>query len=93
MSQFIFDPYGNPVVVEQVGGKFYLAINPDLNTQINFINNTATTGLYAAQNSLGYRIAEIERHLHSGARWFEAAGTPSTTHKADRIGKIRMKLN
>ena len=53
------------------------------------IDDKAVGGLStAASNSLAYRIASIERHFFSGARWFEAAGTPSDTHKADRIGTV-----
>ena len=38
-------------------------------------------------NSLAYRVAEIERHLHSGARGFETASVPDAEdHVADRIG-------
>ena len=47
----------------------------------------ASPGLSTAiQNSLAYRVAEIERHLHSGGRWFGAAASATETHKADRIG-------
>lgn len=46
-----------------------------------------TDGLGETYNSLAYRVAEIERHLHSGARWFETASVPSgETHVADSIG-------
>ena len=50
------------------------------------IDNKATLGLLGTANSLAYRVHEIARHLHSGAAWFEEAGTPSATHFADRIG-------
>ena len=41
----------------------------------------------AVVNSLAYRVAEIERHLHSGGRWFETASVPDAEdHVADRIG-------
>jgi hypothetical protein len=44
-------------------------------------------GLEGTANSLAYKVEEIERHLHGGARWFEAAASPSgETHVADRIG-------
>lgn len=46
-----------------------------------------TLGLTGTHDSLAYRVAEIERHLHSGASWFEAAASASgETHVADRIG-------
>lgn len=52
------------------------------------ISGATTSGLAATFNSLIYRVTEIERHLHSGARWFEKATTPSgETHVADRIGE------
>ena len=51
------------------------------------IDDQATSGLLGTQNSLSYRVHEIERHFHSGARWFEAASVPAgETHVADRIG-------
>ena len=59
----------------------------DVQTEVNKITETATLGLGETYNSLAYRVAEIERHLHSGARWYEKATTPSgETHVADRIG-------
>lgn len=55
--------------------------------ETNKISSEATSGLGETYNSLAYRVAEIERHLHSGARWYEKATTPSgETHVADRIG-------
>ena len=52
------------------------------------IDGVATLGLAGTVNSLAYRVHEIERHFHSSASWFEAAGTPSATHFADRIGTV-----
>lgn len=58
-----------------------------IESETNKIAQEATSGLGETYNSLAYRIAEIERHLHSGARWFETAAVPSgETHVADRIG-------
>lgn len=37
-------------------------------------DNVASAGLASVYNSLGYRIAEIERHLHSFERWFGSDG-------------------
>ena len=55
--------------------------------QIAKIDNLVTDGLEGTINSLAYRVHEIERHLHSGARWFEAASIPNgEVHVADRIG-------
>ena len=51
------------------------------------IEDTASDGLLSTPESLAYRVAEIERHLHSGARWFETASVPNAEiHVADRIG-------
>lgn len=50
------------------------------------VDGLATLGLAGISNSLAYRVHEIERHLHSYESWLEEAGTPSGTHKADRIG-------
>ncbi len=51
------------------------------------IDSKATDGLLGVHNSLAYRVHEIERHLHSGGRWFGAAAVPSgETHIADRVG-------
>lgn len=50
-------------------------------------DNVATDGLTGTNNSLAYRVAEIERHFHSYERWFETAAVPSgETHVADQIG-------
>ena len=51
------------------------------------IDDLATAGLLGVVNSLAYRVHEIERHLHSGARWFETAAVPDgEVHVADSIG-------
>jgi len=51
------------------------------------IDSEATDGLGGTNNSLAYRVAEIERHFHSAGSWFEKATTPSgETHVADSIG-------
>jgi hypothetical protein len=50
----------------------------------------ASAGLDTAfHNSLAYRIAEIERHLHSYERWLGLAASPSAeTHRADQISGV-----
>jgi hypothetical protein len=51
------------------------------------IDNAATDGLSGVEDSLSYRVAEIERHLHGWERWFGLSGSPSgETHRAERIG-------
>jgi len=57
-----------------------------VNTSTDKIDGAATDGLAGTSNSLAYRVHEIEQHFHSSASWFEAAGTPTATHFADRIG-------
>lgn len=48
--------------------------------------HSASQGLFDVHNSLGYRVAEIERHLHSNERWFGLAAVPNLpTHAADRM--------
>lgn len=55
--------------------------------QTESIDRKSTDGLTGVSDSLAYRVHEIERHLHSGGRWFELAGVPNLpTHAADRIG-------
>ena len=54
---------------------------------IDRVDSHSTRGLLGATNSLAYRVHEIERHLHSGGRWFESAAVPAAnTHMADAIG-------
>lgn len=50
------------------------------------IDNVATDGLLGVNNSLAYRVHEIERHLHSYEKWYGVAASVSDTHKADRLG-------
>lgn len=60
-------------------------ISPEVG-ELDKIDDVATDGLSGTANSLSYRLAVIERHLHSSGRWFGAAVTPTATHFADRIG-------
>jgi hypothetical protein len=50
------------------------------------IDNKRVDGLLGTPDSLAYKVHEIERHLHSGGRWFGKAASPTATHFADRIG-------
>lgn len=62
--------------------------------ELSKIDELATDGLLGISNSLAYRVAEIERHLHSGGRWFELAAVPNLpTHAADRIGTTILSTN
>lgn len=42
----------------------------DIKTETDKIDDAATDGLSGTQNSLAYRIDEIETHLHHRERWF-----------------------
>ena len=56
--------------------------------EIAKIDSLATSGLSGVDNSLAYRIGEVERHFHSYERWYGLAGTPSAeTHRADQVAK------
>jgi hypothetical protein len=50
------------------------------------IDSQAVDGLSGVTNSLAYKVAEIERHLHSAGSWFGTAAAPTATHLADRVG-------
>jgi hypothetical protein len=55
--------------------------------ELNKIDNATTDGLAGVNNSVAYRIAEVERHLHSHESWFGLALVPNgEIHVADRIG-------
>ena len=57
------------------------------NTEAVKIDEQAVDGLEGTVDSLAYKVEEIERHLHSGARWFETAtAADGEDHVADRIG-------
>ena len=56
-------------------------------TDLQKVDSAATDGLAGVNNSLAYRVHEIERHVHSYERWFELASVPAgTTHVADPAG-------
>jgi len=44
------------------------------------IDDAATDGLAGFNNSLAYRVNEIERHLHNVERWWGAVAVPSETN-------------
>lgn len=51
---------------------------------ISFDEREASPGLAdAVHNSLAYRVAEIERHIHSWEHWLPAALTPVTAISGD----------
>lgn len=43
-------------------------------------------GLLDINNSLGYRVAEIERHLHANEKWFGKLAVPAGGKVAERMG-------
>ena len=50
------------------------------------VDEVAVNGLAGVEDSLAYKVAELERHAHSWERWFGAATVPAgETHVADRI--------
>jgi hypothetical protein len=52
-----------------------------------WVDNFTTLSLGGVHDSLGYRVGEIERHLHSYERWMELATAPAAeTHRADAAG-------
>ncbi len=54
--------------------------------EIAKIDSLATDGLSGVNNSLAYRIGEVERHFHSYEKWCGVAAAPSgETHIADRV--------
>ena len=51
------------------------------------IDSATTLGLNGTNNSLAYRVHEVERHLHSYERWFETAAVANgEIHVADPAG-------
>lgn len=53
------------------------------------IDSAATQGLAGTNNSLAYRVHEIERHVHSNERWFGAAAVANgEIHVADSITTV-----
>jgi hypothetical protein len=61
---------------------------PDsLAAKISAIDGAAVDGLGGTHDSLAYRVAEIENHIHSDMRWFAVATAPDgELHVADRVG-------
>ena len=45
----------------------------------NKIDDEAVLGLQGTDDSLAYRVEEIEKHLHSAGRFFGYSGTPNAT--------------
>ena len=57
------------------------------NCSVAEIDSVATLGLAGVDDSLSYRIAEVERHMHSNESWYGLAVAPALpAHAADRIG-------
>ena len=56
--------------------------------EINKIDNAAVDGLEGVEDSLAYKVTEIETHFHSYESWFETASSPDGELRvADRIGE------
>ena len=51
------------------------------------IDDVAVDGLLGTEDSLAYRVGEVERHLHSYETWLETAAVPNgEIHVADEVG-------
>ncbi len=59
-----------------------------IDAETDKIDDAATDGMSGMADSLAYFADVLRNHHHSYERWFELAGTPSGTHKADRIGTV-----
>jgi len=62
-----------------------IAYIKQLVTNTRSLEEVATTGLLGVNNSIAYKVHEIERHLHGWDRRYGVAVTPSATHKMDSI--------
>jgi hypothetical protein len=63
------------------------AVGVDIQAETDKIDALATDGLAGVNNSLAYRVHEVERHFHSYERWFETAAVANgEIHVADLIG-------
>lgn len=51
-----------------------------ISDETNKIDNAATDGLAGTNNSLAYRVHEIEKHLHSRGRYWGALAVPDETN-------------
>lgn len=59
---------------------------PGVSESSQKIDSTATDGLEGVEDSLAYRIHEVERHFHSYEHWFGLAAVPvGETHRADHM--------
>ena len=53
------------------------------------IDDLAVDGLLGVNNSLAYKVHEIEKHFHSHGIWFGLAGTPDAElHRADLMDGV-----
>lgn len=56
------------------------------NDSLKAIDRITSVGLLGASDSLGYRVTEIERHMHSWERWMGLSNAPSgETHRASTM--------
>jgi len=60
-----------------------------VNRDILKIDSLKTDGLEGINNSLAYRVHEIEKHLHNNEKWFGLAAVPNAEiHRADRMDGV-----
>lgn len=69
------------------GGETITADLSAIESDTSKIDESAVNGLAGTENSLAYRVHEVEHHLHSYERFLETAAVPSgETHVADEVG-------
>ena len=62
-------------------------IGVNIQAETDKIDSLATDGLLGVEDSLAYKVEEIERHFHNNEKWFgDAAVAVGETHAADRVG-------
>lgn len=78
MTQVITDTIALAAQIAAVQG----TVNT-IQADTNELDDAATAGLTGTPNSLAYRVAEIERHLHVRERWFGKLAVQTATDWAD----------
>ena len=51
------------------------------------IDDLAVNGLLGVEDSLAYKVSEIEHHIHAYERWVEKAGVQTTLNAAAPVGQ------
>lgn len=85
------DPTGNLRIIQQTDlikaqNVLIKSQTALIQAQTDKIDTTVTDGLGGTEDSLAYRVHEIEKHLHNDEKWLGLAATPDAElHRADRI--------